>query len=384
MHWRVVHSTLLVAFAMFMHAGCESAPPPCPQGYNGPYDNRDGEFFPEAPHEWLCLHKPAPVEKPPYPDLGGDKPMDPPGPKDMDAVAKAAVFVETCMGSWIDWPPNVNRRIDEFYSIVSQSTVAQAISERVQCFQDKANGCDAIRECLGVATELREIGGTVLCSADGIGRSMFSNETPTSDANTWYNLWFNCPGLGLECIDRSRYLCDLPREECPDGFAPYCTENNEPRYCGPIPFYSSEPHTMPHPSCTKVGLTCRTDAETAFCAGSGPSCAWTPKDQVSADFGEGISCEDTNTLRACVNGYEEIIDCSTVAKGFYCIDGSRPHCGADYQCNYDRSHPLPTCNGTILEICNGGVRTQIDCQSLGFETCDPIRGLCGPILPTAP
>ncbi len=381
MQLRLFLSTALLGFAIFTHAGCT---PTCEPGFEGPYDNREGQLSEQGPHDWICVDRSAVVHQP-YPDLGGDKPLDAPGPKDMDAVAKAAVFVESCLGDEIDWPQNVNRRIDTIYSTVSAWAIEQGISDRVHCFKDKANGCDAVRECLGMATVVAKIGGTFPCTDEGVGHGAFSDDGAASESSIWYDVWYNCPGLGLECNDNyNRHICELPREICFTYFLPHCTENNEPRYCGEIPHAGQSKFSESHPSCSKAGLTCKADNKTAYCAGSGPTCEWKAIPGISADFGQGIACTDSNTLRVCVNGFEQIVDCSAVAKGFHCIDGTRPHCGADFQCNYDRSNPLPTCNGTVLEVCNGGVRTQIDCTSLGFETCDPVRGLCGPIVKKAP
>lgn len=357
----------LVTFAVVVHAGCDA--PTCPPGATGPVDNRDRKAYPNNDSDWVCVHLPPEI---PVPDLGGDKPVDPPGPKDMEAVAKAAVFVESCIPKVIYSDGNVNARIDSIYSSVQSWSVHRAISDRVNCFNEKTNGCDAVRECLGIVITGNLFKYWQGCQ-DGIGmRRVGVAPDPIS------NYWMNCAGIGLECFPENKDRCGVPREECDyTTELSFCTEDGSRRNCN-FSFDEGKGFRYLSPSCAKFGLTCEVGPAGAMCTGAGAACDAQSTDDLIADYGVGIGCNDSNTLRACVNGHEQFVDCSAIAKGFQCIGGSRPHCGADFQCNYDRSNPKPTCNGTLLEVCNGGVRTTIDCAELGFEACDAKRGVCQP------
>lgn len=159
---------------------------------------------------------------------------------------------------------------------------------------------------------------------------------------------------------------------------PYC-DKTYPRSCE----YSPEKDAFisyGHLGCILAGMTCEMHDNVAACTGAGPACdVRLPNNgEYLRDFRAGIACDDDTTLRACVNGHEDTLDCTSVGVGLKCIGGSRPHCGADFQCNYDGSNPLPTCDGTLIHVCNSGVPMTFDCVKLGFETCDPERGVCKP------
>lgn len=355
----------LVALAVVVHGGCDA--PTCPPGATGPVDNRDRKAYPNNDSDWVCVHLPPHI---PVPDLGGNKPIDAPGPKDMDAVARAAIFVESCIPQVIYSDGNINARIDGIYSTVPSWSVHRAIADHVNCFKDKNNGCDAVRECLGIVITDNLFKYWQGCQ-DGIGmRRVGTAPDPIS------NYWMNCAGFGLECYPENKDRCGVPREECDyTTELPFCMEDGTRQNCN---FSLDEGRGFRYfsPSCATFGLGCFALPGRAICTGLGPACDADAPYNLIADFGVGIACDDSTTLRACVNGHEQIVDCSIIANGFQCIGGSRPHCAVDFQCNYDRSNPLPTCDGNLLELCNAGVRTSINCTELGFETCDATRGVC--------
>ena len=368
----LLSATVFVGFVA-AHGGC--TPVTCPPGYEGPLDNREGQVDPNSDAAYYCfdITPPPPPPPPPPPDLGGMKPPDPPGPKDRDAVAKAALFVHSCIpGLFPDF--NVNGHIDATYSAIMRASVERVILERVNCFKDKTNGCDAVRECLGIEYTRGDPGVAAGCS-DGV--SLYRDNS--------VNEWVNCTGLGLDCWNGAYLMCGLPTTPCNEAEPPSCTADGVPQRCM---FFTDELGALAEvePSCATYGLACAADADKAFCTGTGPACdkKFRTGGNFLADFRAGIACENETTLRACVNGHEQLVDCTKQGQEFRCIGGSRPRCGFDFQCdqrdiyapiNEDRLMEA-TCEGSLINLCNSGVRTTIDCKSLGFNTCDPFWRTC--------
>ena len=353
----------------------EGCAPPCPAGTYGPYDNRDRTMFPTRNEDWVCVSVPESVPPPPAPvppDLGEFKPADLPGPKDRDAVAKAAIFVESCIHEALSLDVNINSRIDSMYATVMKSTLERSIAEHVSCFKRKTNGCQAVQECLGIAIVPHEPAFATGCT-NGVGlRRIVSQSGETRD------LWLNCDDLGdLNCYALPEPWCGAPRGACT---APTCHMfEGCPINCQ----YSPADDKMlgyAEIRCWDYDLVCNDDGSEALCMGSGAACSISnaTSNEYFADFRNGISCSDETQLLTCINGHEQPFDCSTLGKEFKCIGGSRPHCGVDFQCNYDGSNPLPTCNGSLLTVCNAGENITIDCVSLGFQGCDAQRGVCKP------
>ncbi len=382
----LLSATVFVGFVVVADGGC--TPVTCPPGYEGPLDNREGQVDPNSDAAYYCFDI-TPPPPPPPPDLGGIKPPDPKGPKDRDAVLRAAVFIESCEPTFMDnLVPSANAHIDATYSAVLVSPLKQAMLERVNCFKDKTNGCDAVRECLGVTTTLDDPGVPSACM-DGVAVTR----------QTSHNDWANCAGLGLECIgDVFEPPCVPPWKTCDvkaDG--PHCGDDGKPRNCI-APYKDGPAFSFDETSCADYGLACAVDLKSAMCLGPGPACLGayctgfgpvcddTFQDysaQILVDFRAGIACENETTLRACVNGHEQLVDCTAQGEGFRCFGGLRPKCAYDFQCEQvDPTHVSevhflrPTCDGTLLTLCNSGVWTTIDCTSLGFKTCDPVRGVC--------
>ncbi len=374
---RGIVSVVLVAFVVVVHTGCGE--PLCPPNSVGPYDNRERTQFPNTDQDWICVALPEPVAPPEPPDLGGFKPADPPGPRDRDAVMKAAIFIGSCAPIFWDFnAPSINAHIDAAYRTVLFSPEHRAIFERVNCFKDKTNGCDAVRECLGIVNEFED---TVIAASCTDGISMEHNTA----GNSWTH-WTNCVGLGLECHDEPWVFCGPPRVSCDlDVYVPTCLNGESPRDCSS--HYAGGPeYVYDVGSCADYGVTCMADGSGASCTGLGPACKETFEHDTNyflIDFRAGIACENETTLRACVNGHEQLVDCTTQGEGFRCFGGTHPRCGYDFQCDpvdweisYDLQFPHATCEGSSINVCNSGVRTTIDCKTLGFETCNPERGVC--------
>lgn len=376
---------MLIGFVVGQ-AGCDL--PPCPPGYEGPFDNREGQIDPNSGYDYYCIDM-TPPPPPPPPDLGGIKPADPPGPRDRDAVVRAAVFIESCKSIFVDnLLPSTNAHIDATYSAIPIDPLKRAMLERVNCFKDKTNGCEALRECLGVTTTFDDPGTPSACM-DGVAYTRHDG----------YYTWKNCAGLGLECFDEVFDPICAPQwttcEVKTDG--PRCTDDGAPYNCASS--YAGGPaFSFDEASCANYGLACEADPKSAmclgpgpacqgaYCTGVGPECTETFKDysaQYLVDYRAGIACENDTTLRACVNGHEQLVDCTAQGEGFRCFGGLRPKCAYDFQCEQVDSKIVnrakflrPTCEGSLITLCNSGVWTTIDCTSLGFKTCDPERGVC--------
>lgn len=368
---RLVVLGLVVFSVGVLGEGCSSGPPICPAGTLGPYDNRDRTFAPHTDQDWICF---VPLEPLPAPDLGGDRPIDLPGPKNMEATAKAAIFIETCLRNTIyessSYPStNTNERIDRLYRTVYSRSVQRAFADRVGCFLDKTNGCDAVFECLGVLVIPDDPRYADGCYGD---IAMSRTEFPPFDVR---NVWTNCKGLGLECRDGA---CVLPRELCNHTTEmPFCTDDGAPRNCdydGPEDAF----FRVLEPSCARWSLECSTEtAADAECAGAGPAC--TPSTfpwGTMINYHDGIECVDATNLRTCVNGREHVINCATLGEGFKCIGGTHPQCGADFQCDYDGEISATSCVDDTIEVCNAGVTMQFDCRALGFDSCYGSLGAC--------
>lgn len=353
----------LVGFVVLVHSGCGAAE--CPPGYDGPIDNRDRKAVPYVDHDWICL---APRERLPVPDVGGDKPADEPGPKNMEAVAKAAIFISTCLRETIYNPGNINEQIDRFYRTIASWSSDRAIADRINCFKNKTNGCDAVRECLGILVTADDPRYAEGCYG-GIAMKRFDTASMAIR-----NIWSDCVGLGLECRDGQ---CAIPTEPCEtNDELPFCAADGAPRNCG----YDTSQEAYARalvPSCAQYGLECVAGEARAICAGSGPSCTPTESQfDALADYHAGIECADGTTLRACVNQRESLVDCAKLGEGFKCIGGTRPQCGADFQCDYEGWDLSTTCDDNFVEVCNAGVRMKFDCTALGFETCYAPLGAC--------
>lgn len=386
MRGRKISALGLVAFAVVMHAGCGT--PTCPSGYLGPYDNRDRVYAPHTDQDWICLKLPEKEPPPVPPDLEGYRPTEDTRLRDLATAAKAVIFLQSCDPGQYFRGFNVTEIIEATYGSVMRSVFEQAILDHSNCFQNKTNGCDAVRECLGIAATPMNLAFTPGCNGH-IAMTRFGN-----NVEPMYDVWSDCSinhqesnkGVDLACYTLPYPHCAPSRVMCSSENIEWRCDSDTPAIC----LYSSEDerfYAEQGYSCADYGLTCALTDDGPKCMGEGAACepfiAEDDKDYAFfADFRTGFACEDEKTLRACINGRESLVDCTNLGLNIKCIDGSRPHCGADFQCNYDRANALPTCEGTLIHVCNAGLPMTFDCVELGFETCDPVRGACKPNSPS--
>lgn len=376
MRGRKVSAMGFVTFAVAMHVGCTA--PSCPAGEHGPYDNRDRKHFPTVDQDWICVAEPEPVAPPKPPELGKlmQSAPDEPGPKDMKSVAIASIFIESCIHDLLTPEFNVNSRIEALYNSTMASGLERGIAQRLGCLGNSrsGDGCERITNCVGIAILPDEPRFAESCSqSTAMRRHVLPSGAIVND-------WFSCWRLGLQCYPEPHPWCGVVTSSCSKIPAPVWCDDGRPIKCEDVPNVTNSYGYYHAPFCDQLGLTCVIDEDRAFCTGEGAACtpSLVPQGDLVADFRAGIECIDTQTLRACANGHESIVDCRKLGQGFSCIGGSRPHCGIDFQCNYDGSNAPPTCEGTLIHVCNAGVLMTFDCAELGFETCDAERGVCKP------
>ncbi len=376
MHGHRISALGLVTLVVGVHAGCDV--PRCSPDEHGPYDNRDRTMFPSLDQDWICIsdrQPPVPPEPPPLGQLMNYFP-DKNGPKGMLAVANAAIFVESCVHDALTPEFNINSRIEAIYNSAMASAFEREVARRLGCLSsvDSGYGCDRVTQCIGVA---------VLPDEPKFAEQCFGSKAMrrrTLASGEIVNDWFLCNGAGLQCYPTPHPWCGESTSSCAMAPAPAWCNDNVPINCEYIPEEENSYGYYHERPCAVVGETCIVENGRAFCQSTGTACipAFPPKGDVRYDLRSGIECVDTQTLRACVSGVERLIDCAALGQGFSCLGGSRPHCGADFQCNYDGSDAPPTCEGTLIHVCNAGVPMTFDCAKFGFETCDPERGVCKP------
>lgn len=374
-------ATLFPLGFVAIHAGCDVPLPPCPPGTEGPYDNREGQFNPDSDADYYCLKNSGPPQ-PPY--LGQDHGhgVGEDGPRDLNITVNGAIIIESCIHDVLIPEFNINTRLDALYNTTMKSAVERAIAKRVIRLSSSqiGRGCDRVNRALGIAITPDDPRFAEGCAE---GTAMRRRISPSGMV---YNDWFYCPGLNvgtpnfsayLECYSAPHARCDTSRKSCTVDAYPTC--DFSPLTCE----YSEEEgesFTYDDPAPCYPDAVCTLENGVAFCTGPGPACTTTfarpGAENVNLDFRAGIACENETTLRACINGHEGLIDCTKLGQSFKCIGGSQPHCGVDFQCDYEGSFPLPTCDGPFITVCNAGLPKTVDCRSLGFETCDPERGIC--------
>lgn len=160
-------------------------------------------------------------------------------------------------------------------------------------------------------------------------------------------------------------------------------------YCGaPTRLRTSTGHWLKF-DCSSVGLHCLHDGMVASCG----------ERECTSEVPQPVACEGSVTV-TCEGqlgspGFlEPMLDCALVgaccdqsgdpcahcaARGLACTGNSvGSGCGLGHDCN--PSQP-PTCDGTILNVCELGVRKSYDCRAHGFAGC--AYDTCVPP-PTAP
>jgi hypothetical protein len=318
--------------------------------------------------------------KPP-PALLDEHPADPPGPKDPEAVVKAGIFTQSCIKGMYYAQPRVNRAIFEMYNTVKRDPTIRAFFERSGCFKNKANGCDAVVECLGYKHDVYEVNEPLdtleheSTCIDGIrhttGPLYFNGpKEPTK------NIWFNCKALGLECYeDREGDPCSTVRAPCDPAVDTQKCDGNRPYLCSKS-YNFGKYYNFEQPDCSDFGMSC---INQYYCAPQGPACTPPPSYSHDGQFFSygvgGIACDSPTKLRVCMDGYEATVDCPSLADGLTCIPGAKPRCGFADECDLDG---LTYCEGDSVVLCDAGKVRKVDCKSLGFTGCNPNWGVCSP------
>ena len=379
--------------------GCST---PCEEQGVPLYDNRDHKAYPNG-DDWICVTldgipidgtllkepppPPPPPAPPPPPDVSGEHPADPPGPKDPDAVVEAAIILNSCFADLNYYKPKINKNISQIYFDVDRYWSTRALFQRVGCFKDKANGCDAMRECIGMVEQLNgkpEMNiapDPIAGKACADGTSYYHDEFYIGDGNTPYSsdTWINCDGLGSECKEYNgqSYCATIPFLECDPATVKEACQDDRPYRCDG-PYVDGKYYAYQEPKCSDYGMTCGS----RDCVGTGASCVTPLGDEWSADtsyfsYKAGTACESATVLRACVGTNESLVDCTTLGQGFTCIPGPIAHCGFASEC--DDKTPV-TCEGDSLVLCDAGRVRKVDCKSLGFTRCisNTQGGACSP------
>lgn len=320
---------------------------------------------------------PTPPTPPPPPDVSKYQPPDPPGPKDPEAVIRTAIFAQSCGLAMYDQKGQTINHVPPLaYYVHDRDPASQSYLDRTGCFKDKANACDAVRECWGHAYRYRDLtlepypGGYTQACESGVMHLIYGSTA--SNPNTLES-WKNCRARGLECYDDDGIYCEAARTPCEPNRTddPPCTTDDRPFGCEPI---GPDGWYFEKRVCSDFGLTCNQNSWPRFpdCVGTGAACElpskWWYYDWYTYDYRIGaIACESETTLRSCVGTAEQLIDCGSLGLGFKCIPGETPYCGLASECNADT--PI-TCDGDSIVVCNAGKIQKVDCKSLGFETCD--------------
>jgi hypothetical protein len=287
---------------------------------------------------------------------GGASPVDPSGVKEPDAALRAAIFVGSCLPD-----DGINRTLNRYYTRKGGGGADAAINERTQCFNTKTNGCEAVKECLGVSADL-----TGPCEPSCSG-DVFS----ACDDSLKFT--FNCARIGLSCSAEERECVKEPLGAACD-YDTYMTscENGAPKVC-------TAAGEALGPTCSDYGLTCAIGAlsEEAACVGAGASCMEQIGSSTSIYLDQGGTCAG-DILTTCVNGGEHALDCKSLAQGFTCQTGAASSfCGLEAACD-PGSETDATCEGDSVVVCNAGRVEKVDCKSLGFTGCSPMFGVCVP------
>jgi len=271
-------------------------------------------------------------------------------PIDPSAAARAAVLIGSCIPD--DRP---NGHLSGFYTDFEPSD-SYNLAASIQCLSAKTNGCEGVKECLGVQVTL-----------DG----------PCVDT---------CAGnVAIACDDEVKFTIDCSRigltchgGDCIGGPPKACDEATFQETC-----VGGAPHTCTSrerigPKCADLGLVCETGTMGPACVGTGPACQSNGTSPLSPSFDEGLAC-DGSTLSACLNGKTATRECAGVGQGFGChSSGSAFFCGLGAECNPLESKWTETCDGDSVVLCNAGKVEKIDCKSLGFAGCLAGKGVCVP------
>ncbi|MBK9267048.1 MAG: hypothetical protein IPM54_45635 [Polyangiaceae bacterium] len=240
-------------------------------------------------------------------------PPDPPGPKDSEGVLKAAIMLNSCFLNLHFNEPEINYSISSMYYEFPRRWIHAEMYRRTECFKTKSNGCEAVRECVGLAQTV----GVKLpptepeCADDLLQLSHhYIGKDFTVDTGIDITTWINCKGLDLHCFaDFKQDWCSPPRTPCePDDNAPGCLDGRPYRCADFSKGEEPEYYYYQKLRCSDYGLECPVDAYPAFpdCRATGPACDHKTGDADLAQFSYqyGIACENETTVRACIGGGE--------------------------------------------------------------------------------
>lgn len=284
-------------------------------------------------------------------------------PLDPSAAARAAVFMASCVP---DDNPNIT--LLDYYA--SRGRDAAAELDEVACLAAKANGCQAVADCLGITATFEGS-----CSSP---YACHGNVLQVCDDNLEFRA--DCTKLGgsarcdpsVGCVPcdgaQTAPSCDNETftDHCEDGRAVRCDDGFVVRGL----------------RCADLGLECQPDSFGDFvgCYGKGAEC--------QTNWGGdgllvGTGCAGS-VLEACVGERSHSLDCGEIAAGFSCqsvaAGGETSYfCGLAAECDGAANPPAdPTCDGNSVVLCNAGRIEKIDCLSLGFTGCAPQWGRCVP------
>lgn len=349
-------------------------------------------------YQWIWENKPAcpsrpasgdsgpppEPEKDPIPDVSTVAPIDPPGPKSPDGVVNAAIAYISCYNPRMLFTDlNINRQISGLYYAQYEEPMTLALSQRTSCFANMTAGCGTFRECMGVSSQISSPTGAVPCE-NGIAFRGFDIE--------WGGRGYryeNCAALGYECrlskVAETPYgFCEHPNgRECVgvQGSSTKCINGEfyACQYASPDPV---DGYMADLPSCSEFGYVCSDFAGHVdnYCKAPGPSCdsVYLSTDDRIFDYRQGHECLSETTMRACVNGGEDIVDCTSMAADFTCRKGPMPGvmdfiCARGDECTeFDDTY----CDGSSLVVCDAGKIRKVDCKALGFTGCNAKYAYC--------
>lgn len=276
---------------------------------------------------------------------------------DVSSIPEAVVLWDSCLRS----DDGVQRSLNNaYYEHRSAANPNWLTFERMAGFVGKPATCTTALGSVGLEMEL-----TSDCVAG------CEDETATMcDGET--KLVVDCKVTGGTCVEEPGFAdCNYNpgAEPCDETFEEACVDGR-PMVC------TNE--VTPGLDCASHGLECSAVTDewgaSAVCTGTGESCSF--------GYGSGlehnvlwntIACEN-GSLRLCVNGREHIVPCEEVNAGFTCFTKGVPFCGKGDDCDPD-SHE-PRCEDTGIVLCDAGTLVTVDCNRLGFPSCDPTSVLC--------
>jgi len=204
--------------------------------------------------------------------------------------------------------------------------------------------------------------------AGGSDTGSCSGGVATSCSSSGYGTVANCTALGGSCVVYD--TTDIGDESAGCQISSSCTDDDGFIHCATTSeVYSCEDTTtvtvgILHQTCPQ-GSTCTMNNGVTGCFTTGPSCS-TP----------GSTCAN-DALTTCVSvtsGDQQYTNACSAA-GLECIT-SVSGTGSCTAPGCDTSDCVEGCDGSKLQTCIGGAPYEVDCTTLGFDTCtsDPSSG----------